>query len=112
MSSEDFVDSIKENLNGRPGQPIVLGVCSSLAKRFDQEPWLFRLAAIVLGVFYTGFALVAYIILGFVLDDTQERTRGVFQGLAITVQEFCEKAIDAVRDLFGHSTDRGNRTAR
>lgn len=112
MSSEDFLHSIKENLNGRPGQPIVLGVCSALAKRFNQEPWLFRALAIVLGVFYTGLALVAYVILGLAMEETGERTRGVFRGLAITAQEFCEKLIDTVRDLVGGSTDRGNGAAR
>lgn len=112
MSSDDFLHSIKENLNGRPGQPMVLGVCGALARRFGQEPWLFRAAAIVLGVFYTGLTLVAYVVLGLVLKETEDRTRGVFRGLAITAQECCEKCIDTVRDLFGGPTGRNNGATR
>ena len=33
MQDETFFDSIKRNLNGQPGQPIVLGVCKTLAAR-------------------------------------------------------------------------------
>ena len=42
MQTEPFFDSIKRNLNGEPGQPIVLGVCKTLAARFNQEVWLIR----------------------------------------------------------------------
>ena len=33
MQDETFFDSMKRNLNGEPGQPIVLGVCKTLAAR-------------------------------------------------------------------------------
>ena len=46
--SNSVLDEIRDSLNGRPGQPIVFGVCRSLAEKFDQEPWVFRAAAIVL----------------------------------------------------------------
>ncbi len=45
MTAESVCEQIRESLNGRPGQPIVLGVCKSLAERFEKEPWVFRLAA-------------------------------------------------------------------
>ena len=108
MPSEDLLESIKENLNGQPGQPIVLGVCSALAKRFDQQPWVFRAAAILLGVFYTGLTLAVYIVLGLVLSETEARTKGVFQGLFISIREVVEKLVDAGRDLFGQPAGRHN----
>ena len=36
MREETFFDSIKRNLNGEPGQPIVLGVCKTLAALYFQ----------------------------------------------------------------------------
>ena len=66
MTCESVCEQIKESLNGRPGQPIVLGVCQSLAERFEKEPWVFRLVAIVLAVLWTLPAVAAYVILGFV----------------------------------------------
>lgn len=91
MQDETFFDSIKRNLNGEPGQPIVLGVCKTLAARFNQEVWLIRLAAIVLGVFYTFFTLVTYILLGLFMDETSHRTKSLFEGLGIWFREFTEK---------------------
>ena len=52
MSSDSVINEIRESLNGRPGQPIVFGVCKALAERFGKEPWTFRLAAIVLALFW------------------------------------------------------------
>ena len=104
MSTENLFESIKENLNGREGQPIVLGVCNVLANRFEQEVWIFRAGAIVLGVFFTFATLTAYILLGLFMKETEERTRGLFKGLGIWAQEFCDKCVAFCRDLFG--TDR------
>ena len=59
MSSNDLFDSIRENLNGRKGQPMLFGVCNTLAERSGQEPWLFRAAAILLTLFFTGPANMA-----------------------------------------------------
>ncbi len=112
MQTENLFESIKENLNGRLGQPMVLGVCSSLAKRFEKEPWVFRAAAIVLAVFYTGLTLAAYILLGLFMKETEERTKGVFQGLCVWAREACEKIIDFCRDMFGHPAPRNNGTPR
>jgi len=110
MSTENLFESVRENLNGQPGQPMVLGVCGALAKRFDQEPWIFRAIAIGLGVFYTGITLAAYVILGLVLSETEARTRGVFQGLFISLREFVEKLIRAGRETFNGS--HGDHSAR
>jgi phage shock protein PspC (stress-responsive transcriptional regulator) len=110
MSTDNLFEDIKENLNGTEGQPIVLGVCSVLAKKFDQEVWIFRAAAIVLGVFFTFVTLAAYILLGFLLKETEERTRGVCKGLCIWLKEICDKCVELFRDLFGHSS-RSNGTS-
>lgn len=103
MQEDTFFESIKRNLNGEPGQPIVLGVCKTLAARFNQEIWLIRLVAIVLGVFYTFAALVAYILLGLFMTETSDRTKSLFEGLGIWFRELTEK----VADLFtGKSSHR------
>ncbi len=102
MQDETFFDSIKRNLNGEPGQPIVLGVCKTLAARFNQEVWLIRLAAIVLGVFYSFFTLVAYILLGLFMDETSHRTKSLFEGLGIWFREFTEKVGRYCSNLCGN----------
>lgn len=111
MSTENLLESIKENLNGRPGQPMVLGVCNALARRLKQEVWVVRLAAIVVGVVWTTAALAVYVILGLVLPETEQRTRGVFVGLGIAARETAERCIRFCRDLLGQSADRGNGAA-
>ena len=94
MQDETFFDSIKRNLNGEPGQPIVLGVCKTLAARFNQEVWLIRLAAIVLGVFYSFITLVVYILLGLFMEETSHRTKSLFEGIGIWFREFTEKVAE------------------
>lgn len=109
MAQNDFLDSVRDNLNGRPGQPMLFGVCRTLAEKFGMETWLVRVAAIVLGVFFTGPTVVAYILFGLFMDETAERTRGIFQGLFLTLQEAVEKVVDGISDLFrpgGNSTGR------
>jgi len=108
MQDETFFDSMKRNLNGEPGQPIVLGVCKTLAARLNQEVWLIRLAAIVLGVFYSFITLVAYILLGLFMQETSQRTRSLFEGLGIWFREFTEK----VGRLFNGSVGNGNSSRR
>lgn len=107
MSAENLFESIKENLNGRPGQPIVLGVCKTLSEKFDMEVWVFRAAAIVLGVFFTFAALAAYILFGLFMKETEARTKGVFQGLCIWAAEIWDKGVASFQDLTGHG-DRHN----
>ena len=94
MQNETFFESVKRNLNGEPGQPIVLGVCKTLAARFNQEVWLIRLAAIALGVFYSFATLVVYILLGLFMEETSHRTKSLFEGIGIWFREFTEKVAD------------------
>jgi phage shock protein PspC (stress-responsive transcriptional regulator) len=101
MSAENVINEIRDSLNGRPGQPIVFGVCRTLADKFNQEPWVFRAGAIVLGLFFTFFTIAAYIVLGFALKETEDRTRRFFSGLAILVRESAEKLADSLRGVFG-----------
>jgi phage shock protein PspC (stress-responsive transcriptional regulator) len=107
MQEDTFFESIKRNLNGEPGQPIILGVCKTLAARFNQEVWLIRLAAIVLGVFYTFFALVAYVLLGLFMAETSDRSKSLFEGLGVFFREFTQKVADIFNDIFkGNSSHR------
>ena len=99
MQENTFFDSIKENLNGDPGKPIVLGVCMTLAARFGQEVWLIRLAAIVLGVFYSFVTLVVYILLGLFMEETSHRSKSLFEGLGIWFRELTEKVASCCNDV-------------
>lgn len=100
MSADSVLNEIRDSLNGRPGQPIVFGVCKSLSDRFDKEPWVFRLAAIVMVLFWTLPAVAAYIILGFALKETEDRTRRFFSGLAVVIREGVQKIAETVREIF------------
>jgi phage shock protein PspC (stress-responsive transcriptional regulator) len=101
MSADDVINEIRESLNGRPGQPIVFGVCKALAEKSGKEPWIFRVIAIALTLFWTIPAVAAYIIAGFALKETEERTRKFFAGLAIIIREMVEKFAATLRDMFG-----------
>jgi len=105
MQDENFFDSVKRNLNGEPGQPIVLGVCRTLAARLNQEVWVIRLAAIVLGVFYSLITLVIYVILGLVMEETSGRTKSLFEGIGIWFREFTHKVGSKCDGMFG---DKGS----
>jgi phage shock protein PspC (stress-responsive transcriptional regulator) len=108
MNSDNFFESVKRNLNGNPGQPIVLGVCKTLAKRFHQEVWLIRLATIVLGAFFTFFTLAAYIVLGLFMTETSDRTKSLFEGLGIYFRELTDK----IGSMFGDSVNSHRSTRR
>jgi phage shock protein PspC (stress-responsive transcriptional regulator) len=101
MSADNVINEIRDSLNGRPGQPIVFGVCKALADKFGKEPWLFRLAAIILTLFWTLPAVAAYIIVGFALSETEDRTRKFFSGLAVIVRDLVQKLAESLRDMFG-----------
>ncbi len=101
MSADNVINEIRDSLNGRPGQPIVFGVCKTLAEKSGKQPWLFRLAAIALALFWTIPAVGIYIVLGFTLNETEARTRKFFAGLAVIVREMVEKFAASLRDLFG-----------
>ncbi len=102
MQTESFFESVKRNLNGEPGQPIVLGVCKTLAARLSQEVWLIRLAAIVLGVFYTFATLVGYILLGLFMEETSGRTKSLFEGLGIWFRELTDQLGKKLTAVFGN----------
>ena len=101
MSADNVINEIRDSLNGRPGQPIVFGVCQTLAERFGKEPWLFRLGAIVLGLFWAVPVLFVYIVAGFALKETENRTRRFFSGLAVVLREGVEKLAESIRDVLG-----------
>jgi len=101
MSAENVLNEIRDSLNGRPGQPIVFGVCKTLAEKSGKEAWIFRLAALVLTLFWTLPAVAAYIVLGFALNETEGRTRRFFSGLAVIIRETVEKFASSLRDMFG-----------
>jgi hypothetical protein len=82
MSADNVINEIRDSLNGRPGQPIVFGVCKSLADKFGKEPWLFRLV-------------------GFALNETEDRTRKFFSGLAVIIRDLVQKLAESLRDIFG-----------
>lgn len=110
MTAESTFHEIKQALSGRPGQPIVLGVCQALAVRFKQETWRVRGVTIILGLFWPLPVLAAYLVLGFVLPETEQRSRGFFSGLAILVRETAEKVFAALGGLFGSGPGTGTRT--
>lgn len=110
MPEEDTIESIKRSLNGRPGQPIVFGVCKALAARLGYEPWVTRGATIVLGLFFTLPVLATYILLGLFMKETEARTRGFFSGLSVIVREWTEKFCGNSRQSFDSGRyDRGYR---
>ena len=80
-------DQIRENLNGRDGQPIIFGVCVTLAKRLHVETWITRAVTILAALFFTFATAALYVLLGFLLSETNERTSGFFRGLKIWLQE-------------------------
>jgi phage shock protein PspC (stress-responsive transcriptional regulator) len=100
MREDQTVENIRNALNGRPGQPIVFGVCKALAGRFGCEPWITRGVAIIAGLFFTVATLAAYIILGLCLKETETRTKGFFSGLKVLVREWTEKLISTSRRTF------------
>lgn len=106
MQTDNFFESIKHNLNGQPGQPIVFGVCKAISERFGQEPWICRATVIVLGVFFTFATLVGYILLGLLMNETEERTRGVFRGLGIWCSEAVDKLATLGREIMNGSSER------
>ena len=100
MRDDDTFEDIKRALNGRPGQPIVFGVCKALAARCGCETWITRSAAIILGVIWTLPAVGAYILLGVFMKETETRTRGFFSGLKVVIREWTEKFIRSSRETF------------
>jgi phage shock protein PspC (stress-responsive transcriptional regulator) len=100
MTTDSIMQEIREALAGRPGQPIVLGVCNTIATRMGWETWCVRLATIVSMLFLTLPTLAVYIIAGLVMKETEARTRGFFAGLTIIAREWMEKIGDSFGRVF------------
>lgn len=111
MDQQNLFESIKHNLNGRPGQPIVLGVCKTLSERFGQEPWVYRAAAILLGVFFTFATLAGYVLLGLLLPETAERSKGVFRGLGLQIREWVDRLAEFGREIINGPTQRNGNSS-
>jgi phage shock protein PspC (stress-responsive transcriptional regulator) len=109
MNLKNFFETIKTNLNGRPGQPIVLGAARTLADRAGLEAWIPRALLILLTLMYTLPTLLAYVLLGWLLPETGDRTRGIFKGLAKWLEESIERLAEVGRDLLrGDQSGNGN----
>ncbi len=106
MTADSIMQEIRQALEGRPGQPLVLGVCQVLAEKMDSAAWLVRLATLVLALFFTLPVLAAYIILGFALKQTESRTRDFFAGLFIMARETADKVLAALGRIFGNAGER------
>ena len=96
MANDNILHSIRDNLNGQPGQPMLLGVCKTLATRLHVAPWTVRAACIAMTLLATAPMLVAYVLCGLLLDETSERTRGIFQGLFLLLRDTVEKLLNLV----------------
>ncbi|MEJ8569183.1 PspC domain-containing protein [Elongatibacter sediminis] len=101
MTANCILQEIREALEGRPGQPLVLGVCQTLAERWGHEAWRIRLAVLIGCLIWTLPTLAAYVIAGFALSKTERRTRDFFSGLAVLARETTRKVTDALGRLFG-----------
>ena len=75
MSAEKVIDEIRDSLNGRPGQPIVFGVCGTLADSSTRNRGCSAPGPSFLRCFLPCFTVAAYIVLGFALNETEDRTR-------------------------------------
>ncbi|MDZ4729095.1 MAG: PspC domain-containing protein [Xanthomonadales bacterium] len=100
MTTDSIMQEIREALTGRPGQPIVLGVCNAIAMKMGWETWCVRLATIISALFFSGFTLIAYVIAGLLLKETEARTRGFFTGLTIIAREWMEKISSSLSRAF------------
>jgi phage shock protein PspC (stress-responsive transcriptional regulator) len=111
MTANSVVQEIRQALEGRPGQPMILGVCQALATRYKQQAWGVRLVTIIAGAIWTLPTLAVYILLGFLLPETETRTRGFFTGLGVVAREGSEKVFGSLGRFFDsdrrHSGSRG-----
>ncbi len=100
MTTDSIMQEIREALEGRPGQPIVLGVCNAIAQKMGWKTWCVRLATIISALFFAGYTLIAYVIAGLLLKETEARTRGFFTGLTIIAREWTEKLSGSLNRAF------------
>ena len=57
-------------------------------------------AGLLLALFVTWPTVVGYVLLGLFMDETAARTKGIFEGLFLTLREVVDKVVDGVADLF------------
>jgi len=109
MTTDSIMQEIREALAGRPGQPIVLGVCNTIATRMGWETWCVRLATIILMLVFTLPSLAVYIVLGLVMKETEARTRGFFAGLTVITREWADRISNGFGRIFcsSRSDNRG-----
>lgn len=103
MTADSIIQEIKRVLVGRPGQPMVLGVCQAFASRYKKQAWIVRSVAIITGLIWTLPTVAVYIVLGFMLSETESRTRGFFTGLGVVLRETSEKLFANLGRTFGGS---------
>lgn len=104
MTAESIFQEIRQALSGRPGQALVLGVCKTIAERFKLEAWQVRLATLILGLVWFFPVTAAYVILGFVMPETERRSRDFFRGAGILLKESAERITSTLGNLFGGSS--------
>ena len=107
MSTNPIWNEIKEALQGRPGQPIVLGVGQALAARLGREAWMVRLVIVLLGLVWTLPVLAGYIVIGLLLPETDKRSRDFFTGLAVVAREGAARVTATLSRIFspGNASD-------
>ncbi len=87
MYEKEFDDlrAFKNRLGGNEDEAWVFGVCASIARKTKWETWRVRLVCLLALIVFTSYTLIAYIILGFVMEDTRSlslrRTKALFNKL-------------------------------
>jgi phage shock protein PspC (stress-responsive transcriptional regulator) len=72
---------------------MIAGVCNGLAAYFGLDPTIVRLVFVVLLVLSTGFFLIAYLVLMFVVPEAKTpEERAAARGLPFNAQELVEQA--------------------
>lgn len=67
--------SLPREDKANPNQPMFLGVCTKLAQKTETEIGLVRFLMLFFLLSSFGLSLVAYVVLHFVLQDTQSSSR-------------------------------------
>ncbi|MGH8035509.1 MAG: PspC domain-containing protein [Lysobacterales bacterium] len=101
MKRDSIFEEIRQALSGRPGQALVFGVCQALATRFGRQAWQVRLATLILALVWTTPILAVYVILGFLMPETENRSRDFFTGAGIMAREFAGRIAGSLGNLFG-----------
>ena len=81
---------------------VIAGVCGGLAKKFNMESWMVRVA-LALSVLFFGFGILVYIILAFsVAKDTEisEAYNSKILGVCLRISQKYNWEVGIVRTLF------------